>query len=438
MVAIMLYVNWRFTLVGLAVAPVLFVFVFFYSRKIKEASRTVKKKESELLSDVAEVLASIQVVQAYAREDYEDRRFTSESRQNVRAGLQARSVKAKLSPMVDVIVAIGTCLVLAYGVKLVTAGELTTGVLIVFLMYLKKTYKPIKDLSKMPGAVAKAAVSFERIQEVIGVESTIRDLPDARPAPALTGAIEFDRVTFGYEGGAHVLKDVSLCIAPGQVAAIVGPSGMGKSTIASLVARFFDPLAGSVKVDGTDIRQFTLKSLRDQISFVLQDSLLFRGTIWENISYGRPDADPEDTIRAAQLANAHDFIMNLPHGYGTMVGERGTTLSGGQRRRIAIARAIVRNTPILILDEPTTGLDAQSEHAVVEALERLMKDRTSIVIAHHLDTIQNADIIFVVKDAAIAECGTHDALIANGGVYRELFDLQTNPRRKSNIEPVGT
>ena len=438
MVAIMLYVNWRFTLVGLAVAPVLFVFVFFYSRKIKEASRTVKKKESELLSDVAEVLASIQVVQAYAREDYEDRRFTSESRQNVRAGLQARSVKAKLSPMVDVIVAIGTCLVLAYGVKLVTAGELTTGVLIVFLMYLKKTYKPIKDLSKMPGAVAKAAVSFERIQEVIGVESTIRDLPDARPAPALTGAIEFDRVTFGYEGGAHVLKDVSLCIAPGQVAAIVGPSGMGKSTIASLVARFFDPLAGSVKVDGTDIRQFTLKSLRDQISFVLQDSLLFRGTIWENISYGRPDADPEDTIRAAQLANAHDFIMNLPHGYGTMVGERGTTLSGGQRRRIAIARAIVRNTPILILDEPTTGLDAQSEHAVVEALERLMKGRTSIVIAHHLDTIQNADIIFVVKDAAIAECGTHDALIANGGVYRELFDLQTNPRRKSNIEPVGT
>jgi subfamily B ATP-binding cassette protein MsbA len=438
MVAIMLYVNWRFTLVGLAVAPVLFVFVFFYSRKIKEASRTVKKKESELLSDVAEVLASIQVVQAYAREDYEDRRFTSESRQNVRAGLQARSVKAKLSPMVDVIVAIGTCLVLAYGVKLVTAGELTTGVLIVFLMYLKKTYKPIKDLSKMPGAVAKAAVSFERIQEVIGVESTIRDLPDARPAPALTGAIEFDRVTFGYEGGAHVLKDVSLCIAPGQVAAIVGPSGMGKSTIASLVARFFDPLAGSVKVDGSDIRQFTLKSLRDQISFVLQDSLLFRGTIWENISYGRPDADPEDTIRAAQLANAHDFIMNLPHGYGTMVGERGTTLSGGQRRRIAIARAIVRNTPILILDEPTTGLDAQSEHAVVEALERLMKGRTSIVIAHHLDTIQNADIIFVVKDAAIAECGTHDALIANGGVYRELFDLQTNPRRKSNIEPVGT
>lgn len=438
MVGIMLYVNWRFTLVGLSVAPVLFVLVYFYSRRIKEASRTVKKKESELLSGVAEVLASIQVVQAYAREDYEDRRFTSESRQNVRAGLQARSIKAKLGPMVDLIVAVGTCLVLAYGVKLVTTGQLSTGVLIVFLMYLKKTYKPIKDLSKMPGAIAKTAVSYERIREVIGVESAIRDLPGARKAPALTGAIEFERVTFGYEDDVHVLKDVSLRIEPGQVAAIVGPSGMGKSTIASLVARFFDPVSGSVRIDGIDIREFTLKSLRDQISFVLQDSLLFRGTIWENISYGRPDADPEDTIRAAQLANAHDFIMSLPQGYGTLVGERGATLSGGQRRRIAIARAIVRNTPILILDEPTTGLDAQSEHAVVEALDRLMKGRTSIVIAHHLDTIQNADVILVVKDAAIVERGTHEALMESGGVYRELFELQTSPRRKTNIEPVGT
>jgi subfamily B ATP-binding cassette protein MsbA len=432
MLGVMLYMNWRFTLVGLSVAPVLFVVVYFYSRKIKDASRTVKKKESELLSGVAEVFTSIQTVQAFAREDYEDRRFDTESRDNVHAGLQARSVKAKLSPMVDIIVASGTCLVLAYGVKL----GLSAGVLILFLMYLKNTYKPIKDLSKMSNTLSKAAVSYERIQEVLGTESAIRDLPGAREAPPLKGLLEFDRVTFGYDVDVQILKDVSLRIEPGQVAAIVGPSGMGKSTIASLVPRFFDPLAGAVKLDGYDIRQFTLKSLRDQISFVLQDSLLFSGTIWENISYGRPDAEPEDTIRAAQLANAHDFIMNLPHGYGTVVGERGATLSGGQRRRIAIARAIVRNTPILILDEPTTGLDAASEHTVVEALEHLMKGRTSIVIAHHLDTVQRADVIFVVKDAAIVERGTHESLLATGGVYRELFDLQNNRAAAVTPEPA--
>ena len=429
MIGVMLYVNWRFTLIGLSVAPVLFVFVYFYSRKIKEASRTVKRKESDLMSGVAEVFNSIQVVQAFAREDYEDRRFTSESRENVRAGLQARSVKAKLSPMVDVIVAIGTCLVLGYGVTLVSAGELSTGVLIVFLMYLKKSYKPIKDLSKIANTLSKTAVSYERIQEVLGTESAIADMPGARTAPPFKGTIEFDRVTFGYEKDACVLRDVSLRVEAGQVAAIVGPSGMGKSTIASLVPRFFDPIAGAVTIDGADVRTLTLKSLRDQISFVLQDSLLFRGTIWENIAYGKPTAAPEDTIRAAQLANAHEFILNLPYGYATMVGERGSTLSGGQRRRIAIARAIVRDTPILILDEPTTGLDAASERAVVEAVERLMKGRTCLIIAHHLETIRRADVIFVVKDAAIVERGTHPSLLEAGGVYRELYDLQTGASR---------
>jgi subfamily B ATP-binding cassette protein MsbA len=436
MVGVMLYVNWRFTLIGLSVAPVLFLFVYFYSRKIKDASRAVKRKETELLSGVAEVFTAIQVVQAFAREDYEDRRFDSESRENVHAGLQARSVKAKLSPMVDVIVALGTCFVLAYGVHLATSGVLSTGVLIVFLLYLKKTYKPIKDLSKMTNTLSKASVSWERIQEIMSTDSAIRDRADAREAPPFKGRIEFDRVTFGYDDDVQVLRDVSLRVEPGQVAAIVGPSGMGKSTIASLVPRFFDPNAGAVTIDGHDIREFTLKSLRDQMSFVLQDSLLFRGTIWENIAYGRPNADPEMTIQAAELANAHEFIMKLPHGYGTMVGERGTALSGGQRRRIAIARAIVRDTPILILDEPTTGLDAASEHAVVDALERLMKGRTCLVIAHHLDTIRRADVIFVVKDAAIVERGSHDSLFAAGGVYRDLYELQTNHGAQAAAEPV--
>jgi len=431
MVGVMLWINWRFTLIGLSIAPPLALFVYFYSRRIKDATRAVKRKESELMSSVAEVLVSIQVVQAFAREDYEDRRFNSESRQNVRAGLQARSIKAKLSPIVDVFVAVGTCLVLGYGVRLVSTGQLTTGVLIVFLMYLKKTYKPLKDLSKMVNTLSKAAVSYERIQEVVGVDSQIRDLPGAQPAPPFTGLVEFEHITFRYDDDATVLNDVSLRIEPGTVAAIVGPSGQGKSTIASLLPRFFDPVAGTVKIDGRDIRDYTLKSLRDQISFVLQDSLLFRGTIWENLCYGKPDADPEATILAAQQANAHDFIMALPQGYGTMVAERGTTLSGGQRRRIAIARAIVRDTPILILDEPTTGLDAASEHAVTEALERLMKGRTSIVVAHHLNTICRADVIFVVKDTAVVERGTHEELLAKGGLYSELYEMQRHHGTKS-------
>jgi subfamily B ATP-binding cassette protein MsbA len=425
MIGVMIYINWRFTLIALSIAPVLFFVVYFYSRRIKRASRAVRKKESELLSGVAEVLASIHVVQAFAREDYEERRFESDSRQSVEAGLQARSMKAKLSPIVDVIVAVGTCLVLGYGARLALAGQLSAGVLVVFLLYLGKTYKPMRDLSKMTNTVSKAAVGYERIQEVLEIESRVRSLPGAREAPEFRGRIEFDHVSFSYGGDVPVLKDVSLRIEPGQVAAIVGPSGTGKTTIVSLMPRFYDPTSGQVKIDGTDIRSYTLKSLRDQVSFVLQDTVLFRASIWENIAYGKPDAQLEDTVRAAMLANAHEFIVNLPQGYATMVGERGATLSGGQRQRIAIARAIVRNTPILILDEPTAGLDAASEQAVVSALDRLMEGKTSVIIAHHLHTIRHADVIFVVKDSELVEYGTHDVLLANGGPYAELYHLQS-------------
>ena len=425
MVGVMLYVSWRFTLVSLLVVPVLGVVVYFYTPRIKKASRRVKKRESELLSGVAEVMTAIHVVQAFGREDYEDRRFDWESRQNVEAGLQARSIKARLSPTVDVIIALGTCLVLGYGARLAIAGRLSTGVLIVFLLYLGKMYKPLRDLSKMANTVSKAAVGYERIRELLAIESRVQDLPGARSAPPFMGDIELDRVSFKYDGGGLVLKDVSLHVAPGQIAAIVGPSGTGKTTIASLIPRFYDPLSGQVKIDGVDIREFTLKSLRDRVSFVLQDTMLFRATIWENIAYGRPDAPPEETVRAAKLANAHDFIMNMPLGYATLVGERGATLSGGERRRIAIARAIVRNTPILILDEPTSGLDAASEQAVIEALQRLMEGRTSIVIAHHLHSIRHADIIFVVKDSEIVEQGTHERLLMNQGLYARLYETQT-------------
>ena len=427
MVGVMFYLNWRFTLIALSVSPVLFLVVYYYTRRIKRASRAVRKKESELLSLVEEVLTSIRVVKAFAREEYEQKRFESESLENVEAGLQARSVKAKLAPVVTVIVAIGTCLVLWYGARLALVGQLTIGTLIVFLLYLGKMYKPMRDLSKMTDTVSKAVVGYERIQEVLGIESRVQDEPGARKAPKFKGQIEFAQVTFNYGGDQEkqVLKDISFKIEAGQVAAFVGPSGAGKTTLLSLIPRFYDPVSGHVVIDGTDIRRYRLKSLRDQISFVLQDTLLFRATIWENIAYGKPSASPKEIKRAAKLANAQEFIEEMADGYDTMVGERGVTLSGGQRQRIAIARAVIRDTPILILDEPTVGLDAGSEQSVIEALDNLMKGRTSVVIAHHLDTIRHADVIFVIKDCELVEQGTHETLLVNNGVYAELHRIQT-------------
>lgn len=438
MIGVMFYLNWRFTLISLSVAPVLFFVVYRYTRRIKKATRAVRKKEGDLLSIVQEVFTSIRVVKAFAREDYEEQRFESESLANVEAGLQARSIKAKLSPVVEVIVAIGTCLVLGYGARLALAGELSAGVLIVFLLYLGKMYKPMRELSKMTDTVSKAIVGYERIQEVLEIESRVLDMPGARPAPRFKGQIEFDKVSFQYGDDKLVLKEMSFKIEAGQIAAIVGPSGTGKSTIVSLIPRFYDPIAGVVRIDGTDVRRYRLKSLRDQISFVLQDTLLFRATIWQNIAYGKPDASPNEIRRAAELANAREFIEEMSEGYDTMVGERGVNLSGGQRQRIAIARAVIRDTPILILDEPTSGLDAASEQAVIQALERLMEGRTSVVIAHDLGTIRHANIILVVQESELVEQGTHEALLARNGVYAELYKIQTPEWNSiSTVPPAG-
>jgi subfamily B ATP-binding cassette protein MsbA len=429
MIGVMLYNDWRFTLLALSVAPVLFLVVYVYTRRIKKASRAVRKKESELLSGVSEVLTSIQVVQAFAREDYEDRRFDSESRQQVEAGLAARSTKAKLAPIVEVIVALGTCLVLAYGARLAVAGRMSAGVLVVFVLYLGKMYKPMRDLSKMTDTVSKASVGLERIREVLETESAMTDPPRALAVRRFKGRIEFDKVSFSYAPGHPILKDLSFTVEPGQIVAIVGPTGSGKSTLISLLARFYDPQAGEVRIDGHDIRRYTMTSLRDQISLVLQEALLFHAPIWQNIAYGRPDATQDEIIRAARLANADEFIARMPDGYNTMVGERGVTLSGGQRQRIAIARAVVRDTPLLALDEPTSGLDAVSEQAVFAALERLMEGRTAIVVAHRLATVHRADNIFVLKDHAIAEQGTHAELLHADGFYAALHDVGARPGR---------
>jgi subfamily B ATP-binding cassette protein MsbA len=425
MIGVMFYLNWRFTLIALSVAPVLFLVVYSYTRRIKSASRAVRKQEGLLLSIVEEVLTSIRVVKAFAREDYEQRRFDTESLANVEAGLQARSIKAKLAPLVEVIVAGGTCLVLWYGARLAMDGQLSAGVLIVFLLYLGKMYKPMRDLSKMTNTVSKASVGFERIREILETESKVRDIPRARRAPAFKGKIEFEKVSFGYTPEELTIKDIQFTVEPGQIVALAGPTGGGKTTIVNLVARFYDPVSGRIKIDGMDIREFKIRSLRAQISFVLQDTLLFRAPVWQNIAYGRPEASRKEIMEAAELANADEFIREMPEGYNTMIGERGVTLSGGQRQRIAIARALIRDSPILILDEPTSGLDAQAEQTVFAALDRLMKNKTSLVIAHHLATILKADEILVIKDNTLAERGTHKELIAAGGFYAELYNIQT-------------
>jgi len=431
MVGVMFYINWRFTLIALSVAPVLFGVVFTYTRRIKKASREVRKKEGEIVSVIQEVFSSIRVVKAFAREDYEERRLEEESLEGVEIALRARGLKAKLAPIVDIIVAIGTAMVLWFGARMALTGTLSAGSLILFIWYLGKMYKPMQELSKMTDAYSKASVGYERIREVLDTEREVKDLPGARRAPFFKGYIEFERVNFSYTPETPILKDVSFKIEPGQVAALVGPTGAGKTTIIGLIPRFYDPTSGVVKIDGADVRQFRQKSLRQQISLVLQETLLFHGPIWNNIAYGKPNASRGEIFRAAELANAHEFIEKMPDGYNTIVGERGVTLSGGQRQRIAIARAIIRDTPILILDEPSSGLDAASEKLVFEALDRLMQNRTTIVIAHRLSTIRRANVIYAVKDGEIVEHGTHDELIKTGGVYACLHESQFSREESS-------
>ncbi len=424
MIGVMFYLNWKFTLIALSVVPILFALVYSYTRRIKKASREVRKKEGEITSVVEEVLSSIRVVKAFAREDYEVQRLEKESLEAVDISLRARSLKAKLTPLVGIIVAVGTGLVLWFGAKLVMTGALSAGGLVVFILYLGKMYKPMQEISKMTDTYSKAAVGYERIQEILQTHVEVKDAQRARRAPRLKGNIEFENVSFSYDRETPVLKNINLQIKAGQVSALVGPTGAGKTSIIGLIPRFYDPDSGVIKIDGIDVKTLRQKSLRNQMSFVLQETILFHAPVWQNIAYGKPDCTRAEIMKAAELANATEFIEQLPNTFDTILGERGMTLSGGQRQRIAIARAVIRNTPILILDEPTSGLDSGSEKLVFEALDRLMASKTVVVIAHRLSTIQKADVICVIKEGEVVEHGKHDELMRMNGVYAELHNLQ--------------
>jgi ABC-type multidrug transport system fused ATPase/permease subunit len=429
MVGLMLWMDWDFTLIAVAFAPVLLIFIFHFKTAVKEATRAVRKRQSDVLSIVQHGLGSIRVTKAFGRQDIEVAHLEAASHATVVAALRARKIKSLMSPVVNIVVAICTAIVLWKGTSLIVAGAMTPGALTVYLAYLKKFFKPVKDLASMTSTVAQTTVALERIQAILSADDVIEERAGAIDPGRVRGAISFDRVSFGYDKDT-VLHEVSFDIKPGQVVGIVGPTGSGKSTVLSLLPRFYDPALGRVMIDDIDISDYRIAALRSQIGFVLQDTLLLQGTIRENIAYGRPEATEEEVVAAARIANADEFISRMPLGYDTMVGERGNTLSGGQRQRIAIARAVIRNSPILVLDEPTAALDAESEHLVIEALRRLMKGRTVIMIAHRLGTLIDADKIIVLKDGVVAEEGTHAALIARGGVFAELhrFQYQTAPQ----------
>ena len=426
MVAVMMSLNWRFTTVALAVMPLVLIFVYRLRVVIKSATHDVRQRQSEMVSIVQEGLGAIRVVKAFGQGSFERSRLAAKSRESVEAALYARRVRSLLGPVVTSFVALGTAGVLWFGAQEVLSGAMTAGALVVFLNYLGRLFRPIQSLARASTSIAQAAVGLERVRAVLEADERLPRAANAKPLTVTAGRVEFQGVSFAYTPGRLVLSDVSFTAEPGQVVGLVGPSGSGKSTLVSLIPRFYDPVAGQVAIDGTDIRQVTIRSLRRQIAFVLQETQLFHAPAWQNIAYGKVDATREEIVEAARLAQAHAFIEALPDGYDTMLGQGGLMLSGGQRQRIGIARAFVRDSKILVMDEPSSGLDSESEQLVFEGLRTLKQGRTTFVIAHRLSTIRNADVILVLDHGRIVERGRHEQLVALGGLYARINALQTD------------
>lgn len=428
MVGVMIWINPELGLVAVIVLPLLSPTFVRRSGGIRTAARRQRKREGEMASVAAESLGAIKVVQALGLEETLEKRFASQNVASLREGVRAKRLAAGLERKVDLLTAVGTALVLLFGARQVREGTLTPGELVVFMLYLKTAFKPMRDLAKYTGRIAQASASGERIVDLLDREPEIADAKHAVEAPPFRGEIAFEHVTFGYVPGRPVLRDVSLHARPGEVVAVVGPSGAGKSSALSLLLRLHDPSDGRVRIDGWDVRDVTLASLRSQIAVVLQGSVLFGVTVRENIAHGALGASQEQIEAAARLANAHEFIVQLPDGYDTVLGERGATLSGGQRQRLAIARAAIRDAPVTLLDEPTTGLDEENQRSVTDALRRLTENRTTIIVAHDLTSVEHADQILYLDHGEVVERGTHEQLMALGGAYAAVYRLQVQSR----------
>jgi ATP-binding cassette subfamily B protein len=441
MVGVMFWLEWKLALAALVTLPLFWLCTARVTPRIQGAARNQRKREAAMAATAAETIGAIKIVHALGLEGMFAGSFSSRNQESQREDVKAARLTASLGRWVTVLNAISTALVLGYGGWLVLEQEITAGDLLVFWTYLRTAIRPMRDFAKHTGRLAKATAAGERVLELLEQTPEVRDLPGAVPAPPLQGAVRFECLSFAYERGRPVLEQIEFEVAAGRHVAAIGPSGIGKSTLANLMLRLYDPQKGRVLIDGSDIRDYTLASLRAQISIVLQDTLLFAASVRDNIAYGDPRATVEEIEAAARLANADEFITALPRGYDTVLGERGVTLSGGQRQRIAIARAAIRKAPILILDEPTAGLDEENERAVLEALERLARGRTTFFITHDLRLAARADLILYLEAGRVLERGTHTELMDTNNRYAGLYRLQASnhndsPRPKEYQELV--